>query len=540
MISLTGRIPRLLALASIYLASIAGWTETTSGQTETTVAPTDVEFATHIWPIIRAHCLDCHGASRVEGDLRLDGQEHVDRGGHTGNAILGDTLEQSELYRRITSEDETYRMPKEGPPLTPDEIALIQAWIQNGALWQDIPQEPEPEPITAPQRPLTFWEQTDQYLAASEKLYNHVRVVAYLLFAFLVLVLILERLKKLNKAGHRWSTGVARPVFAAVSNIKSVHYMLVVLCLVLAGLWLFHRGTLRESQYTISKLEKRLEDKREAQVTAARNAAQAEAEKLKTQSPVPPRPRHPKRLGGEYYRGNDERNPKLFNGGHYRTATLRVWLANADRHRLEWGDDAGPEDLFICVEIEKANHATPTLFTEEMMASTFISRQAASIQAPRLKDVPVRMKVVTEGQHWQAFYKIGTVNGSGQETLTGMLYVNKGKVSDDGVSGLVHYGINYDVQLDEGTISKESEVWMGSLYRITRLHIPPDDKVPLHEWFDFLPIPEIVGGNTEDPELLGVPEHLPQGGSSGETSGALPEQTGPDNQRSNSGSDSGG
>ncbi len=158
MISLTGRIPRLLALASIYLASIAGWTETTSGQTETTVAPTDVEFATHIWPILRAHCLDCHGASRAEGDLRLDGQEHVDRGGHTGNAILGDTLELSELYRRITSEDETYRMPKEGPPLTPDEIALIQAWIQNGALWQDIPQEPEPEPITAPQRPLTFWD----------------------------------------------------------------------------------------------------------------------------------------------------------------------------------------------------------------------------------------------------------------------------------------------------------------------------------------------------------------------------------------------
>ena len=39
--------------------------------------------------------------------------------------------------------------------------------------------------------------------------------------------------------------------------------------------------------------------------------------------------------------------------------------------------------------------------------------------------------------------------------------------------------------------------------------IPPAQQgVAFHEWFDFRPIPEITGGNSTDPKLLGIEEHI--------------------------------
>jgi YHS domain-containing protein len=44
------------------------------------------------------------------------------------------------------------------------------------------------------------------------------------------------------------------------------------------------------------------------------------------ETPVPAKPPVPKRLKATFYRGNDERSPRLFNGGHYRTCTFQVAL----------------------------------------------------------------------------------------------------------------------------------------------------------------------------------------------------------------------
>ena len=72
-----------------------------------------------------------------------------------------------------------------------------------------------------------------------------------------------------------------------------------------------------------------------------------------------------------------------------------------------------------------------------------------------------------------------------------------------------HFGIRYDVRVREGAISKESELWMGSLYTLgNRVLIPDENKILLDRWFDWRPIPIIEGEPVTDPELLGIEEHL--------------------------------
>jgi hypothetical protein len=77
-------------------------------------------------PILSDKCFACHGpdAKHREADLRLDDEASakLDRGGYA--AILSGKPDESELIRRITSEDESERMPpaESGKQLTPAEV----------------------------------------------------------------------------------------------------------------------------------------------------------------------------------------------------------------------------------------------------------------------------------------------------------------------------------------------------------------------------------------------------------------------------------
>ena len=95
----------------------------------------DSFYARHIDPIFDAKCLSCHGASKVEGGLRLDSYDHLMRGGKDGRVITTGKPERSLLLERVTlpSSDKHF-MPAEGkPPLTAMQIAWIRAWVEQGA-----------------------------------------------------------------------------------------------------------------------------------------------------------------------------------------------------------------------------------------------------------------------------------------------------------------------------------------------------------------------------------------------------------------------
>jgi len=85
-------------------------------------------------PVLHERCFACHGALKQEGDLRLDTATAARRGGTSGVVIKPNDAEGSELLTRITSTDMSVRMPPEGEPLKPEQIAAIRQWITAGAM----------------------------------------------------------------------------------------------------------------------------------------------------------------------------------------------------------------------------------------------------------------------------------------------------------------------------------------------------------------------------------------------------------------------
>lgn len=106
-----------------------------------------IDYSTRIQPILKARCFSCHQGERVKGKLRLDVRETALKGGISRrSALVPGHPEKSELLARVTAEDADDRMPPQGLALTAEEIALVSAWIKEGARYETlgIPKRPIP------------------------------------------------------------------------------------------------------------------------------------------------------------------------------------------------------------------------------------------------------------------------------------------------------------------------------------------------------------------------------------------------------------
>jgi hypothetical protein len=92
-------------------------------------------YAKHINPILDKNCVSCHGEGEVKGGLRMDTYELLMKGGKDGPVIAPGSPEKSVLLQRVTLPPSHKQfMPAEGkPPLQPEEIAWITAWVKQGA-----------------------------------------------------------------------------------------------------------------------------------------------------------------------------------------------------------------------------------------------------------------------------------------------------------------------------------------------------------------------------------------------------------------------
>ena len=106
-----------------------------------TDAARPIEFNRQIRPILSEHCFKCHGFDRGsrQAGLRLDRPEGATSVLKSGTvAIVSGEPDKSELLRRVGSSDPAVRMP---PPdadkaLNADQIALLERWIKEGAVWK--------------------------------------------------------------------------------------------------------------------------------------------------------------------------------------------------------------------------------------------------------------------------------------------------------------------------------------------------------------------------------------------------------------------
>src|SRR5687767_7099067 len=127
----------LCLLAAFY------FTQTSAPAATAQRIPDVVDFNFHIRPILSDRCFKCHGpdANQRKADLRLDteaGLYQALKDNPNAHVIVNGQAKESELYRRLISEDTAQVMP---PPysrltVTDFEKKLIKKWIDQGAKYE--------------------------------------------------------------------------------------------------------------------------------------------------------------------------------------------------------------------------------------------------------------------------------------------------------------------------------------------------------------------------------------------------------------------
>ena len=98
-------------------------------------APGKVDFRRDVLPLLQQYCIECHGPSQQMHGFRLDRRRDAMRGG-TIAMITPGSSEGSRFYHKLIGTRYGPQMPMTGP-LSPDQIAIFKAWIDQGAEWPD-------------------------------------------------------------------------------------------------------------------------------------------------------------------------------------------------------------------------------------------------------------------------------------------------------------------------------------------------------------------------------------------------------------------
>lgn len=97
-----------------------------------------IDFARDIKPIFEANCLRCHGPEKPRSHFRLDSRPSALKGGEEGVDILPGDSAHSPLIQYTAYLVEDSEMPPigKGNQLTPHQVSLLRAWIDQGAPWE--------------------------------------------------------------------------------------------------------------------------------------------------------------------------------------------------------------------------------------------------------------------------------------------------------------------------------------------------------------------------------------------------------------------
>ncbi|MEQ9379235.1 MAG: PSD1 and planctomycete cytochrome C domain-containing protein, partial [Pirellulales bacterium] len=119
---------------------------------------THTDFAHEIVPILKAHCVECHGGEEAEGGFSLNTKALI----LDSEAVIPGSVEESTLIERIDSIDPEVQMPPADKPRLSDEaVERLKAWVDQGLTWEEgftfavrryepplKPRRPELPPVT--------------------------------------------------------------------------------------------------------------------------------------------------------------------------------------------------------------------------------------------------------------------------------------------------------------------------------------------------------------------------------------------------------
>jgi hypothetical protein len=96
-------------------------------------------FDKDIKPLLENSCLKCHGAEKPKSKYRVDSREAFIKGGDSEEAaVVPGKSEKSPVVHYVADLVVDYEMPPTDkrdkyPKMTPEQIGLLRAWIDQGA-----------------------------------------------------------------------------------------------------------------------------------------------------------------------------------------------------------------------------------------------------------------------------------------------------------------------------------------------------------------------------------------------------------------------
>ncbi len=131
--------PRTLQTAACVFASLAG-SFIADAQPADLPAPAAhrVDFSKELLPLFIERCFDCHGEKKQESGMRADSRAELLKGGDTGPSVVVSNSAASILVQVLAdTHADLAQMPKKKEKFTNEQIGLVRAWIDQGAVWED-------------------------------------------------------------------------------------------------------------------------------------------------------------------------------------------------------------------------------------------------------------------------------------------------------------------------------------------------------------------------------------------------------------------
>src|SRR5436190_4640582 len=89
-----------------------------------------IKFESHIRPILKAHCWQCHGEEEeFKGGLDTRLVRSLLKGGDSGSALVAGKHTESLIYERVAAGE----MPPGKKKLAPRDVEMLARWIDSGA-----------------------------------------------------------------------------------------------------------------------------------------------------------------------------------------------------------------------------------------------------------------------------------------------------------------------------------------------------------------------------------------------------------------------
>src|SRR5436190_14280064 len=96
-----------------------------------------IDFVKDVQPILSGSCYNCHGLKRAEAGLRFDRRSDALRGSDNGAVIIAGKGSESLMVHAVSGLRDDLKMPKKGEALTAEQVGILRAWIDQGAVWPD-------------------------------------------------------------------------------------------------------------------------------------------------------------------------------------------------------------------------------------------------------------------------------------------------------------------------------------------------------------------------------------------------------------------